>query len=291
MLTRHRGVLLFLLATFLFSVLDVIAKHLLAYFAIPLLVWARYTVQLLIMLAVTAPSMGRSLVVTGRPWLMILRGLMLVGVTAMIQMALRMLPVAETTAFVFTSPLLVALLAGPLLGEKVRLVSWLATLAGFAGVLLIARPGSDLAGSGVAYALGTALCYAGYQILTRKLSSSEPPMRQLFYTALVGSAVSSCVLPAYWTGEIPSAGNAALILSLGVLGGFAHFLLIRALRDTPASTLSPLLYVQLIWALLLGWLVFDQLPDQLAAVGMLIIGLSGVSLVLLRPRPSAAPPG
>ena len=278
------GVILFLTAVFLFAALDATAKYLTAFFAVPLLVWARYFVHLVFMLVAIAPGMGREIVVTQRPWLMTFRALMLVGVTLLVQLAFRTLPLAETTAIVFVTPLLVALLAGPLLGEKLQARSWLATITGFCGVLLIARPGGAMVGIGVVYALGGALCYAIYQILTRKLSASEPPLRQLFYTALVGTVAMSFVLPAYWSGEMPSLKQALLIASLGFYGGTGHFLLIRAFREAPASTLSPLLYVQLIWAMLLGWIVFGQLPDLPATIGMLIIGASGLSLVLRKPR-------
>jgi drug/metabolite transporter (DMT)-like permease len=280
--TQHplRGVVLFLAAVFLFAALDATAKYMNAFFAVPLLVWARYLVHFVIMLVFMAPGMGREIIVTRRPWLMSFRALMLVGVTLLAQLALKTLPLAETTALVFITPLLVALLAGPLLGEQVRRSTWLITLVGFAGVLLIARPGGALFGTGVAYALGAALCYAIYQILTRKLAATEHPNRLLFYTALIGTLSMSLTLPAYWDGQIPTLTQGLLIVSLGLYGGIGHFMLIRAFREAPASTLSPLLYVQLIWATLLGWWVFDQLPDLLAIVGMLIIGASGLSLAI-----------
>jgi drug/metabolite transporter (DMT)-like permease len=283
--TKNHGITLFLISTFLFAVHDATSKYLIPVFAIPLLVWARYVVHLLIMLLAVAPGMGREIVVTKRPWLMIFRGMTLVGVSLLFQNALKALPLAETTAIIFVTPLLVALLAGPLLGEKVRLGSWLATVAGFCGVLLIARPGGTLAGAGVAYALGCALCYAAYQILTRKLSATEPAMRQLFYTALVGSIAMSFIIPSYWSGLLPTPMEALLILSLGVTAGAGHFLLIRAFRETPASTLSPLLYIQLVWAMLLGLVAFGQFPDLPTTIGMVIIGASCLSLALFQPRP------
>lgn len=272
------GIILLLIATFLFAVLDTFSKYLTAFFAVPLIVWARYFVHLVFMLVGIAPSMGREIVVTRRPWLMIFRGLLLVCSSLLVVLAFRTLPLAETTALVFSAPLLVALLAGPLLGEKVPLKSWLATISGFGGVLLIARPGGSMFGIGVVYALSCALCYAGYQILTRKLSVTEPAMRQLFYTALVGTITMSFVIPTYWTGEIPTLKQALIITSLGLFGGTGHFLLIRAFRETMASTLSPLLYIQLVWATLLGLIVFGHLADLLTTIGMLIIGGSSMSL-------------
>ena len=277
---KNQGTLLFLSALFIFAVSDTTAKYLSVFFAVPLLAWARYVTHLVFMLVVTAPTMGRAIVCTDRPGLMTLRGLLQVASTVLVLLAFQRLPLAETTAFVFISPLLVALLAGPLLGEKLQLRIWLATLAGFAGVLLIVRPGGAMHGVGVVYALGSALCYAMYQILTRKLSSTEPPMRQLFYIALVGSVCMSFALPFFWTGILPSPIHALLVLSLGAYGGAGHFLLIRAFHETPASSLSPMIYFQLVWAILLGWIVFGQLPDLPSVVGMLVIGASGLSLAL-----------
>ena len=125
------GIILILIATFLFAVLDTCSKYLTAFFAVPLIVWARYFVHLVFMLVGIAPGMGREIVVTKRPWLMIFRGLLLVCSSLLVVLAFRTLPLAETTALVFSTPLLVALLAGPLLGEKVPLKSWLATISGF----------------------------------------------------------------------------------------------------------------------------------------------------------------
>lgn len=278
------GVLLCLSALFLFSALDATAKHLAGFMAVPLLVWARYLVHLLIMLTLVAPRIGREIVVTRRFGLMSLRGVTLAGVTLLAQVALKTMPLAETTSLVFVAPLLVALLAGPLLGERIPLRAWLATGAGFAGVLLIARPGGALAGPGVASALGAALFYAAYQILTRKLVATEPPMRLLFYTALFGTLAMSPALPFAWDGRLPTLAQGGLIVSLGLYGGIGHFLLIGAFRQTPASLLSPLLYVQLVWATLLGWLVFGDLPDWLSIIGMLVIAASGLILVVDRRR-------
>ena len=278
------GVAFFLTALFLFAAVDTTFKYLAAFFAVPLLVWARFFVHLIIMLVAVAPGMGREIIVTRKPGLMIVRGILLVGAGVLIQLAFKDLPLAETTAVFFVSPLIVALLAGPVLGEKIGKKTWLATLGGFAGVLLIARPGGAVFGIGVVYTLAAALCYAFYQLLTRKLSETEPVMRQLFYTALIGTVAMSTFLPMYWTGEVPTLKQGLLIVSLGFLGGLGHFLFIRAFRDAPASSLSPMIFFQLIWVSLLGWVVFDQHPDSLSAIGILVICVSGLSLALRRPR-------
>lgn len=275
------AIALCLLAMLLFTLLDATAKHLSATLHVPLLVWGRYLAHLLLMLTLV-PSLGRALVITKRPGWMLLRGLSLVAVTLLGQLAMRTLPLAETTALVFVAPLLVGVLAGPLLGEQVRVRHWLALCAGFAGVLLIVRPGGTLDGIGVACALAAGVCYAAYQLLTRALASSEPPLRLLFYTALVGTLLMSPMLPITWDGRLPTPMQALLIASLGVYGAVGHFLLIRAFRESPASRLAPLLYMQLVWAVLLGWLIFAQWPDRLTIAGMLIIVISGLSSVWQR---------
>lgn len=281
---KTQGVILFLCALLLFAATDATFKYLAAFFVVPLLVWARFIVHLLVMLVAVAPRMGRELIVTRRPGLMILRALVLVLAAILLQLAFKELPLAETTAIFFVTPLLVALLAGPLLGEKLHNRTWFATMLGFIGVLLIVRPGGAMFGAGVFYTLAAALCNALYQILTRKLAQTEPVMRQLFYTALVGALVMTAFLPTFWTGIMPTPMQALLIVSLGLLAGVGHFFFIGAFRDTPASSLSPMTYFQLVWVGLLGWAVFGQYPDTLSTLGMLVICASGLSLALKWPR-------
>jgi EamA-like transporter family. len=204
-------------------------------------------------------------------------------------MAFRSMPLAEATAVLFLSPLLVTLLAGPFLGERIGAGRWAAVVVGFAGVILIARPGGALTLAGVLWALAGAACYAAYQLLTRRLSHAEHPLTLLFYTALVGTAVMSLALPWFWFEFSPSPLQWLQIASLGFYGGVGHFILIRAFRLAPASTLTPFGYTQLIWAGLLGWLVFGHIPDALSAAGMVVIAASGLWLALgERRRPDQA---
>jgi len=285
-----RGVLLLLISLLLFAALDATAKHLTATFAVPLLVWARYTFHLLLMIVFLMPTMRGRLIRTQNLRDQVLRGLFLLGTTACAVSALRTMPLAETSALVFLSPLIVTLLAGPLLGEKISGWRWVIAIAGFGGVLLIVRPGGALAGEGIAYALLSALFYSLYQLLTRKLSAAENSVTLLFYTALVGSVASSAALPWLtwtWDGALATPLNILLIASLGIYGGAGHFLVIRALHHAPASTLSPYFYVQLIWSTLLGWLLFDHFPDAWALTGMGVIAASGVAIALTSRRATA----
>lgn len=279
-----RGILLMLAAVLCFALLDATAKHLSQKFPVPMLVWARYTLHCLLMLIFLAPSLRWKLVTTRRPVMQVVRALMLVGVTGFAMAAFRHLPLAETTALLFVTPLIVALLAGPFLGEKLRPLHWGASIFGFAGALLIARPDGALNATGLMLVLAAALCYSIYQIQTRQLSPTENTLTMLFYTALVGTVGMTLAAPLYWGGPWPDLTEGLMISSLGIFGGTGHFLLISAFRHAPATTLSPFLYVQLIWAALLGWLVFDHWPDGTTLLGMAIIAASSASLALTQRR-------
>lgn len=278
-----RAVLLVLLALCLFAALDATAKYLAARYPVAWLVWGRYAVHLLFMLIVFGPRLGRSLIATGKPVRQVLRALMLTGVTAFNIAALTTLPLAETTAILFLAPILVAMLAGVWLGETVGLFRTAMALLGFVGVVLIVKPfGGDagLDGGGVLYALAAAGCYAVYQLMTRQLSPTENTLTMVFYTALTGTVAMTLGMPWFVTLSMPSWTDALLIASLGLYGGVGHYLLTLAFRDAPASTLSPLLYVQLLWATLLGAVLFGNLPDLLGVTGMLMIAGGGVAIAL-----------
>jgi drug/metabolite transporter (DMT)-like permease len=282
---------LMLVAVFCFATLDAISKHLAQIFAVPLLAWARYAVHLVIMLAVLGPSMRGGLLRTTRPLAQVVRSLMLVGTTVFFMAAFRIMPLAETTALSFVAPLLVAFAAGPLLQEKIGAARWAAILSGFAGVLLIAHIGagsSEIPVAGLGFALAGAVCYAVYQLQTRQLSPSENTLTMLFYTALCGTLALTLPLPWVWGGPRPDTGEVVMIAALGVLGGTGHLLLTRAFRYAPASLLSPFSYAQLLWATLLGWLAFDQVPDTRSLIGIACIFAGGLGLVLGERRRSRA---
>ena len=265
-----------LAALFCFAVLDTTGKYLSQRYPVGVLVWARYLVPALVLGSVLYPRMGRDLVVTARWRLQILRAALLAGVSFLIMGGLRTIPMAEGTSLFFITPLIVTLLAGPVLGERVTLAHWLLALFGFSGVLLIARPDGNLPLVPVLMLLAGSFLYALYQLATRKLAATERPLTTLFYTALVGATLSSLLLPASAHSALPGLLDTLLVLSLGVSGMAGHFLLIRAMAFAPASTLSPLIYVQLVWATLMGWAVFGQLPGASAIGGAAIIVVSGL---------------
>ncbi len=277
-----KGVALMLASVLCFALLDATSKHLSQKFSVPLLVWARYSVHFLAMLLIFWPQHRGQLFATRRPVAQISRALLLVGVTGFAMAGFQVMPLAETTALLFITPLIVAVLAGPMLGEQVGLARWLAVIAGFGGTLLIARPGSQLVWQGVAFTALASVCYSLYQIQTRKLAATEKPLTMVFYTSLVGSVSMSAALPWIWQGPIPEPHEALLICSLALYGGTGHFLLTHAFKIASASTLAPFLYAQLIWAGLLGWLIYDQWPNALTLLGMAVIVTSGIAVALSR---------
>ncbi|WP_341678948.1 DMT family transporter [Niveibacterium sp. SC-1] len=283
------GVLLFLCAVVLFACQDACAKYLTAHWPIALLAWVRYTVHFSLMSALLLPHRGRDLLRTRRPVAQVLRGLCLVSVTVLMMTAFQRLPLAEATTIMFASPLLVVLASRPLLQERIGALRWAAVLVGFAGVLLITRPGGGLDPWGVAAALAASVVYAVYQLMTRQLSSTETPATLLYYTALTGVFCLSFGLPANAFGRAAAPYEYGLMLALGVLGGGSHYLLTRAFREAPASLLSPLSYTQLIWAGLLGWIIFGDRPGAGAGLGMLVVAASGVLIALDSRRATARP--
>lgn len=271
-----RGVALVVAATFLFAVADTLGKHLAMLYATSLILAARYGVNLLIVTAVMWPRHRAALWRTERTGLVILRGLCLAIASITMLLALRVMPVAETVAIIYITPVLVMLAAGTVLGERVSLWGWIGAGLGFAGVLLVARPGSGLDPWGVALALVNAVLATGYHLLTRVLARSETTMAMMFHTALVGTVVFSLLVAVLHSGEVPDLPDLGLMVSLGALATVAHLMFTSAYREAPASTLAPVNYMHIAFAAVLGALVFRQLPDALGFLGMGAIAAAGI---------------
>lgn len=273
------GVAYFMLGVFLLASTDTITKYLVGFYPALVVVAMRYIGHLLLM-GLLAPSQGRRLIQTQRTGLVLLRAACLAAASLSLTLALQRMPVAETSAILFLFPILVVLLAGTLLREQVDPSGWIAAIAGFIGVLLIARPGSGLDGAGVVLALLAAVFNAFYHLLSRVLARTEQTMALMFYTGLVGTICYGLALPWFWPEVMPPATHLALFCCTGFLAGAGHFLFTAAHRHSPASALAPMLYVHLIWAGLFGWLVFSHVPDSWGLIGMAIIAMAGASVAL-----------
>jgi len=256
-------------------------------YPVPLLVWARYSVQVAALVLWLGPTMRGRLLRTQRLSLQIGRGTILLASSLCFFNALKYLPLAEATALNYMTPTLVILLSVIVLKERMTLPRWGFVVAGLAGMLLVVRPGAAILHGAALLALGAAAFYATFQIITRKLSAEDPRVT-LFYSALCGAVLMTLVLPFVdYRTDMPWT-HVALILIMGLLGTAGHFLFILAFRHAPASGLTPFTYMQIVWATLLGWAAFDQFPDVPALVGMAIIAGSGLLLAWHERRRAAA---
>lgn len=267
------------LAVSTFTCLDTTSKYLAQYYPVPGIVWARYLVQMVLMVVVLAPRMGLGLVRTKNLRLQSIRGIVLAASSLVFLSALSLMPLAEAASIAFMTPIIVAVLAVPVLGERVDARTWLALAGGFVGVLLIVRPGGGLFTPAALLPLASAFMMALYQMLTSKLAGRDAPLTTLFWPALIGTVLVALVFPGQLA--IPASWfHVALFVLIGVLGGLGHYFLIHAHHFAPTSMLSPFMYAQLLTALVLGWLVFGQLPDAVAFIGMAAIAASGLLLIL-----------
>jgi drug/metabolite transporter (DMT)-like permease len=276
-----KGIGLMMSAVFMFSAMDTLAKHMLQSFSMAGLMWARYMVHLIVMLALLWPRLGPRMLKTKRPALQSVRGLLLVASTFSFYLALRSMPLAEAAAISFVGPVLTTLLAGWLLREKASSRQWIAVALGFSGVLIIIRPGGGLFTPAAVFPICTATLFSIYQIVTRKLSGHEHPYTTLFYTALVGGAVTSFALP--WGWQTPTLMQWPIIVAIGVLGGYGHYLLIRAVDRASPTTLAPFIYSQIVWSTLLAYLAFGDFPDAGSLIGMAVIVGAGLMAVNWKP--------
>jgi drug/metabolite transporter (DMT)-like permease len=260
-----------------FSVSDAIIKALASRHPVPLLVWARWSFQVLAMLIWLAPIMGTRMVHTRQLPMQLARGALLIGSSLCFMTALKYMPLAEATALNYTTPTLVIVLAIVFLRERLTLPRIAFVVAGVAGMLMIVQPGAEIFRGVSLLALASAACYSVYQITTRMLAGEDPRVT-LFYPALVGAGLMTAAWP--WFGsriDVPWT-DVALMAGIGVLGTVGHFLFILAFQRAPASALTPFTYMHLVFATLIGWVAFGDLPGALTFAGMALIAGSGLLL-------------
>jgi drug/metabolite transporter (DMT)-like permease len=273
--TPLRGIGLLVLATILFSLSDAMAKYLSQSLPVTEIAWLRYVAFVVLAVWLDVRS-GAGRFRVRRPGLQVLRGLALVGSAISIMMALRRMPLAETSAVSYVSPALITILSIPMLGEVVEPRRWAAVVVGLIGVLVVVRPGTVAFQPAALFAVLCALCWATVSVLSRLMAGIERATTTLLWSAVVGLIVLSAMLPAVavW----PRPGELALGLLLGVVASTGQYLVVLAFRHAAASLLAPFSYLQLIWATALGWLVFGAWPDRWTLVGAAIIVGSGLAM-------------
>ncbi|MDQ2915883.1 MAG: DMT family transporter [Pseudomonadota bacterium] len=268
-----------------FTALDAITKYLTQRYTVPLLVWARYSVQFVAMLVWLGPGMRLDLLRTKRLRFQVFRAILLLASSLFFVMALRSLPLAEATALNYTTPIVVVLMGRLLLGERMTSARIAFVAAGVVGMLLIVQPGSDVFHGAALFGLCTAIFYACYQITTRMLIGEDPRVL-LFYPAVLGTAIMSALAPGFdWPASMPWS-HVSLIVCGGLFGTLGHFLFILAFRLAPASALTPFTYTQLVWAMLLGWILYRDFPNPYRIAGMAVIACSGLLMALHERRRS-----
>jgi drug/metabolite transporter (DMT)-like permease len=275
-----RGIGLMCVALVLFSALDATAKYIATRSGLPVsqVTWLRFVSQCALVV-LTFGVLALPHLLYSRKWThQVARSFLMLGSTMFNFMALKTLRLDQTLTIGFLAPFVVALLAGPFLGEWIRWRRLLAIIVGFCGILVVVRPGYANFETGMLFAALGTLCYAVFMLLTRYLSRFDPPEVTIFYSMLAGVFVMAPFAIAEWVWP-RDAFTWALLLSTGLWGGLGHYIFILAYRHAPATTLAPFIYFGLITHTALGYLVFDQLPDEWTIAGAMIVIASGIYLV------------
>jgi drug/metabolite transporter (DMT)-like permease len=279
-----KGILFMLGATLAFPFLNAAAKYLSRDYPTPEIIWARSLGHLVFAAMVFMPRRGLRLFATRHLPFQLARSLLLVSSTTFFFTALSFIPLADASAVSFTGPLMVAALAVPVLHERVGPERWLAIGAGFIGALIVIRPGAGVNHWASLLVLGSALCYAVYQVLTRIVGAADSAETSVSYSALVGTVVFCAVVPFFWRTP-QDLGALALFCALGLFGGLGHYFVACAYQWGPASVLSPFNYAQLIGAVTLGYLIFGDVPSLWTWLGSALIVASGLHIAYRERKP------
>ncbi len=273
-----RSIALYIVATVFFVALDSLAKVMVMGSLSPaLVVWGRYAGSLvLVVLAMLFAGVSQT-VSTSSLGLQLARGVLLVGATGCMFQAVKVLPVALSYAISYVSPFIVLAAASRFLKEQITRKQITGALMGFAGVLIIMRPGASDWQWAMLLPLGAATFYALYQVLTRMVGRRDSPLTSLFYVTLGGTLVTTLALP--WAYTPMPASTWALMGVLGTLGTAGHFLLIWAYTGAAASVLSPFVYVQIVWAGIIDIFVFNTSFDPVAIIGACIVIGGGLLII------------
>jgi drug/metabolite transporter (DMT)-like permease len=246
--------------------------------------WARAFGHILFMLAAFVPRFGLGMLRPRRPGMQILRSALLMTSNLSFFFAIVSLPIAKAATISLTAPLVVALLAWPLLGERTTVGRLVALGVGFVGVVIVIRPGTELFQWASLFVVVSATCYALYQILTRYIAGVDSPETSAIYSSIVGAFGLIIVLPFVW--KTPhSARDILFFCGLGVLGALGHYCVARAMHYAPANVVSPFQYMQLLGSVAVGYLFFGNFPDLLGWVGAAIIVAAGLYIGWSQRRP------
>lgn len=284
-----RGIVLKMISAFLFAVLSALVRKLGPVAPVGEIVFFRSAFAIVPVVAIYAlRGELASAVYTSRPFGQLGRGMLSVAGMFTNFSALARLPLADATAISFASPLITVALAAVILQERVRVYRWTAVLVGFAGVIVMLIPHMDFAAYiapvataaatiGSALALLSAFCNAGTVVQTRRLTQSETTSSIVFYFSLVCALAGAATLPFAW--YTPTLPELVELITLGFVGGIAHIFLTESYRHASASVVAPFDYTAMLWAVLLGYWMFGELPDPLVYLGAAIVAGAGLFVI------------
>ncbi|KDP84809.1 DMT family transporter [Cupriavidus basilensis] len=275
------GIALLVLGQWILSLLDASSKTLTQQgLPVAAVAWVRYVGHVIAVFLLLGPARFRQQWRPVKPGLQWLRGGLMLVSTLVFFSVLKLMPLAEATALNFCAPLFVVALSPWLLGERpgrhARVSRWSGVAIGFAGMLIVVRPGGELSGAGIALGLLSALVFALMQMLTRRIAAHDAPMTTLIQSGVTGAALTTLLVPFFWFQAVPTPLQAVLLVSTGITGSVGHYFVIRAFQYADASFLSPFLYLQILSATTIGYLAFGQLPDWITALGVAVICVGGV---------------
>ena len=276
-------------STFLFSSMDAATKYLGGYLSVVLVLWSRYTIQAGIMAVVLLRLRGLRGFRLAHPRFQFVRGILLATISGLAFYSMRRMPLAEFTAIIMLSPVLITASSGWLMKENIGRLRWMLVWSGFLGTVIVIRPGSGLFGWAVAIPLAAMVVSSGYSLITSRLAVLENPYTTQFYSGLIGSLLlfpflmleQADLVAFIYRADLAKAG---LLLLIGVLGTIGHLLLVMAFSHAGTSSLMPFTYAQIGFAALMSWLFFDHAPDFWAWTGMAMIAASGGATAWLNIR-------
>ena len=282
------GIGLVLSAMACFATLDTTTKYVSTSVPLLMALWFRYAFQAVATTLAVLPVRGRKAWRTAHPKFQLLRGALLLASSLLAFFSLKYMPVAEFTAIVMIAPLVITLLASKSLGEKVSKTRWALVMGGFAGTLIIIRPGHDAFEWTALLPLGLVITNSWFQLLTSKLAKTEDPVTMHLYTGWIGALLASLALPFVWE-PLTSWTLWGWLSLMGLMATVGHFMLILAYQRAPAAAVTPYLYSQIGFAMLGGWLAFSYVPDQWSMIGMVMVAVFGAAGAWLAVRETRTP--
>jgi drug/metabolite transporter (DMT)-like permease len=240
------------------------------------ILWSQFAFQTVILTALFARHLPRIL---NRHMLglQIARAVAQIATICLMFIAVGLMQLADAIAIGFVAPLLITALSVAFLNEKVKAQHWLTILVGFAGVMIVIQPGAGVFNAVALFPLGAAFCAAIYQTMTRPIARTVETKTMLYTATLVGLVTTSVALPFFW--QMPSLEQLLFLLAAACLGAMAHFLLIKAYQMAPASVVAPFSYSELIWASVLGFAAFGDVPTATTLIGGAVLAASGLYLL------------